>query len=177
MFEEIDTTIASVERLYRAVSGRTTNGVETAPIPPERDAAKHVEEQVDKLLAALTKVPARATPVAPRPAMPAWAPPVSIFSRKDEVIITVDLPGVTRDDVTVTATPLAVAVSGRRPVPFSEGETRVTRAEAPLGAFRREISLPTDVSITELTASLKDGVLELRVPRAPKAAARSIDIQ
>ena len=177
MFEEIDTTIASVERLYRAVSGRTANGVETAPIPPEKDVAKHVDEQVDKLLGALTKVPARAAPVAPRPVVPAWAPPVSIFSRKDEVIITVDLPGVSRDDVTVTATPLAVAVSGRRPIPFNEAETRVNRAESPLGAFRREIPLPPDVSVTELTASLKDGVLELRAPRAAKPAARSIDIQ
>ena len=41
MFEDIDTTIQSVERLYRAVSGRDANGAEGAPIPPERDAAKH----------------------------------------------------------------------------------------------------------------------------------------
>jgi HSP20 family protein len=177
MTEEIDTTIASVEKLYRAVSGRAANGVEVAPIPPERDAGKHVDEQLDKLLAALATQPRRPVAVAPRPLPPTWAPPVSVFGRRGEVLITVDLPGVTREHVTVAATPLAVVVSGRRALPFSEGDTRVASAESPLGAFRREILLPGDVDVTQLTASLKDGVLELRAPRSGRPATRSIEVQ
>lgn len=177
MTEEIDTTIASVEKLYRVVSGRAANGVEGAPIPPERDAAKHVDEQLDKLLATLAKVPQRPVAIAPRPLPPSWAPPVSVFARQGEVIITVDLPGVSRENVTVTATPLAIAVSGRRPLPFNEGETRVASAESPIGTFRREIALPGDVDVSQLTATLKDGVLELRAPRAGRPATRSIQVQ
>ena len=175
MTEEIDTTIASVEKLYQAVSGRAANGVEGAPIPPERDAGKHVDEQLDKLLAALAKVPQRPVTVLPRP--PSWAPPVSVFARQGEVIITVDLPGVSRENVTVAATPLAIAVTGRRPVPYNEPGTRVASAESPVGTFRREIALPGDVDVTQLTATLKEGVLELRAPRAGRPATRSIQVQ
>lgn len=177
MFEEIDTTIRSVERLYRVVSGREANGVDSAPIPPERDAAKHVDEQLDKLLATLSRVPQAVAPIAARPAMPAWAPPVSIFARKNELVVCVDLPGVSRDQLTVTATPGAIAVSGRRPSPFSDEQTRLQRGEAPLGAFRREIALPPDAALEGLSASLKDGVLEIRVPRAEKQAPRAIQVQ
>lgn len=174
MFEEIDSTIQSVERLHRAVSGRDSGGAEGAPIPPERDAAKHVDEQLDKLLAMLTLLPGAGAATA-RAEAQGWAPPVSTFAGRSELLVWVDLPGVSRDCVNVTARPGSVVVTGLRAPP--PGELRIARAEAALGSFRREIALPLDAALPDISASLKDGVLELRVPRAARAASQAIPVQ
>src|SRR5262245_15987953 len=115
MIEEIDTTIQSVERLYRAVSGRDANGAESTPFPPEKDAGKHVEDQIDRLLGVLTLVPAAtapATSAAPK-GPSAWAPAIALLEQGDEVVVRIDLPGVARDHVQVTASAAAIVVSGR----------------------------------------------------------------
>lgn len=170
MFEEIDNTIQSVERLYRTVAGHDVQNHESpyAPIPPEKDAAKHVEDQLDKLLSSLVRMPVAAT----AGATPAWAPPVSVWERADEVIVCVDLPGVPRDAVAVSATANMLVVSGRRPIPMnSGGEVRLASAEAPFGGFRRYVALPAGAQADRLTAQMKEGVLELHVPRAATAVA------
>jgi HSP20 family protein len=154
MHEEIDTTIQGVEALYRAVSGREANGGEPTPLPPEKDASKHVDEQLDRLLISLANMPA----IVPAPA---WAPAVFVVEDEEDLVICVDLPSVQREQISVTATSLSITVTGHRPAP--KGQLR--SAEAPLGAFHREIALPPGLPVTELHATLKDGVLELRIPQ------------
>jgi HSP20 family protein len=102
---------------------------------------------------------------------------VTVFAKKSELVICLDLPGVPRESINVSATPLLVTVTGKRPAGFEEPETRLASAEAPYGAFRRDVALPPDLFLSDLTATLKDGVLELRVPRATKPAAKPITIQ
>jgi HSP20 family protein len=170
MFEEIDNTIQSVERLYRTVAGHDAQNAESpyAPIPPEKDAAKHVEDQLDRLLSSLVRVPVAAT----AGAAPAWAPPVTVWERTEEIIICVDLPGVPRDAVAVSATANMLVVSGRRPIPMNGGgEVRLSSSETPFGAFRRYVALPQGAQADRLTAHMKEGVLELHVPRSPIAQA------
>jgi HSP20 family protein len=177
MFEEIDTTIESVERLYRTVSGRDVSGAEPtfAQIPPERDASKHVEDQVDRLLTTLGAV---ALPGAPRATPQPWAPLAAVWERPDEVRITVDVPGVPRELLEVATTPTVICITGRRPPALDSSEGRLVSAEAPLGAFRRLVPLPPGCALDKLTASLKDGVLEIRLPRVlGPSNARTIAIQ
>lgn len=170
MFEEIDNTIQSVERLYRTVAGHDAQSTETpyAPIPPEKDAAKHVEDQLDRLLSSLVRVPVAAT----AGAAPAWAPPVTVWERAEELVVCVDLPGVPRDAVAVSATASMLVVSGRRPIPMNgAAEVRINSAEAPFGGFRRYVALPAGAQADRLTAQMRDGVLELHVPRSAAAQA------
>src|SRR5438874_1107860 len=114
MFEEIDSTIQSVERLYRTVSGKEAEALEQpyAPIPPEHDASKHVEDQVERLLNTLSRVQLGGTAETPQ-----WFPPVSVWERPDEVLICIDLPGVPKDALAVSANGNLLMVSGRRPLP------------------------------------------------------------
>lgn len=160
---EIDDTIGHVDRLYRAITGREAPSSDAAyaPIPAEKDPLQHVQEQMDRLLQMLgdptgTSRPARTTPT--------WTPPLSAWEGPTEVVVYLDLPGVTRSDLEVGVQDNVLTVSGRRPPPAANGH-RARMSEHPLGPFRRSIVLPAGLRVGELSAHLKEGVLEIKIPR------------
>jgi HSP20 family molecular chaperone IbpA len=165
MFEEVEPTIARVEQLYQSVTGKPVpadDGV-FAPIPPEKDPQKYVEQQLEKLLGALEQ---QQTGLAPR-----WTPPVAIFDRGDHLIICVDLPGVKREQVQVELVQGMLAITGQRtPMHDDDGRTlEPMRSERPTGPFQRLIPCPASAG-AQIAAQLSNGVLEIRVPRQRTAA-------
>lgn len=168
MSEEVEPTIERVERLYRTVTGKPVPPGESvyAPIPPEKDPQKYVEQQLEKLLAALeTRGGAMAVPPA------RWVPAVSVFERADHVLVCVDLPGVKREQVQVELLPGMIAVSGQRSPPADEDGRGPgpSRMETPVGRFARFIPFASAPG-AQVVAQLQNGVLEVRVPRARSAA-------
>lgn len=162
---EIDEAIDRMEKLYRAMTGEEVPPAGEsayAPIPAEKDPTRHVEEQVDRLLAMLRIAPARAL-AAP------WVPPMSVWESDDAILVLVDLPGVTRDRVEVSVQGSVLTVSGERPSPVA-GELRLRINERPLAAFRRTLWIPVAARSGEAAVSLRDGVLEIRIPREPAPA-------
>jgi HSP20 family protein len=170
---EIDEAIGQVESLYRAVTGKPMPQFDTpyAPIPREADPAAHVKLEMDRLIAALHGLP-HPRPVPSRP----WAPPVSLFESPTEVLVCVDLPGVTRERVNVTIHDGALLIEGQRALQPREGEPPRVVAEQPFGPFRRTVLLPPGLRSSELNAQLKDGVLEVRIPRSGDSGAKTVPV-
>lgn len=156
----LDETIGRVERLYRTMTGRDVPPGETvyAPIPVERDPAEYVEEQMTRLLELLGSPDRAAAPA------PVFTPAVTVLDAGPEILIRMDLPGVTREQVEVTAHGNVLTVSGTRPAPPPDSGT-LRLAECPHGAFRRTLVLPGARSGAEPSARMKDGVLEIRIAR------------
>jgi HSP20 family protein len=163
---EIDETIGHLEHLYRALTGNQVHGGESpyAPIPAEQDPVAHVNEEMERLLRTLN------SQVMPghhhhrqHPATRGWAPPISLWEADNEVTILVDVPGTARDHVDVKVQAGLLVITGNRPSP-SNGH-RVAVAERPFGAFQRFVRLPPGLRTSDMTAQLKDGVLEIRIPR------------
>jgi HSP20 family protein len=92
----------------------------------------------------------------------AFAPPLDIVRLPDAIEITVELPGLSREEVDVELEGDLLTISGERQAPDAKG---FFRRERPCGAFRRSLSLP-GVTEPDLSATLKDGVLTVRVKRA-----------
>ena len=92
----------------------------------------------------------------------AFAPPLDIVRLPDAIEITVELPGLSREEVDVVLEGDLLTISGERKGLEAEG---FFRRERPCGAFKRSLSLP-GVSEQDLMATLKDGVLVVRVKRA-----------
>ncbi len=163
----IDEAITQVERLYRSITGREAPSTEPpyAPIPPEREPHQYVELQLDRLIEAL----------GPGRAEPSFAPAIGLQESAQELVVHVDLPGVPRDAIEVSVDSNALVVSGRRPRATNGHENgngsahRARREERSFGAFRRSIPLPTGVAPEQASALLRDGVLEIRVPRGTSA--------
>lgn len=176
---EVDQAVAHVERLYKSIT-ETDAPPQTekpyAAIPPEKDPQRHVEEQMERLVAMLpgATAPGQAATGVPAAVLP-WAPPIAVWESPEEVCICFDVPGVPRQAVTVQVVQNALAVSGERPRPAAEtfkgGAAAPRWIERPYGRFVRVVPLPAGAAPEQLDAQVRDGVLEIRIPRAAPAAA------
>jgi len=153
----IDETIGRIEELYQKVTGSTVPAGDAlyAPIPAERDPLEHVEEQLNRLLGMLAAWGS--------PSIRAWAPPVSISESESEIVVAADLPGVGRDQVTVTTHGNALVITGSRLLSRDNG-AQIRQNERPLGPFRRVVMMP-GMHSGEPVAQMKDGVLEIRIQK------------
>jgi HSP20 family protein len=161
--ESIDNAIGQVERLYRSVTGREAPPVQEQPyavIPPEKAPEEHIQEQVDRLVETLIEFSGQS-------GVTEWRPPISIWDGRDEVVITMDLPGVTRDGIHVSITKGMLDIHGTRPARGTQDGSQVELRynEHIFGRFRRMIPLPPGLATDRLQAQMRSGVLEIRVPR------------
>lgn len=174
--EHVDQLIDQVERFYQSLTGQEAplpRDVPYAPIPPEKDPERHLAEQVDRLLASLGQL-APGTPVAT-----AWVPSLALWETPAETWICLDLPGVTRESVQVRVLGRGVLeISGERRAPRFNGETRRLYDESSRGLFRRVVSLPPHAAVEHIEARVRDGTLEIRVPRTsiPEPEVRTLHV-
>ncbi|NSW55611.1 MAG: Hsp20/alpha crystallin family protein [Armatimonadetes bacterium] len=96
-----------------------------------------------------------------RPAAPSFAPPTDVTRTADEYIVRCDVPGVTAESVRVVADEGVLRVAGKRQPPVG----RLLRSERKAGSFARVIPLPSDADVSKVSASLKQGVLTVKVGR------------
>ena len=120
-----------------------------------------MQEQVERLIETLAQFPGQ-------PALEAGGSPSSrLWDGRDEVRIAVDLPGVEKDALRVAVSRGLLEITGTRAIRPVEGEAplQLRYAEHPYGKFRRTMRFPHGARIELLKADLRDGVLELRIPK------------
>ncbi len=105
-----------------------------------------------------------------------WAPRVDVTQHEDELVIRVDLPGVQKNDVKVNVAESAITIYGERHRAQEEQRDGVYRTERNYGAFYRTIALPAGAITDQANASFDNGVLEVRMPAAPSADGRRLEI-
>ena len=107
-----------------------------------------------------------------------FSPEVDIFERDGKLVISADLPGLTKDDVKVDISEDAILIEGERKYEHEEREQGVYRSERGYGHFRRQIPLPEGVKPDTAKANFKNGVLEVTMD-APQLSKnrRRIQIQ
>jgi HSP20 family protein len=104
-----------------------------------------------------------------------FQPAIDVRFSDAEVTFVCDLPGVKLEDVEVTIENGALTLKGTRRFESKEGE-QVMLGRA-YGTFTRIFALPDSVDENNLTASLADGVLTVRVPKHAKARPRKVEIK
>lgn len=109
-----------------------------------------------------------------RPATHAFAPAVDVAENDDEYVITAELPGAKRDDVTVEVHEGVLTLRGEKK---SEREEKKDQARYVERSFSRSFTLPSNADGEKLAASFQDGVLTLRIPKREEAKPRVINIQ
>lgn len=107
-----------------------------------------------------------------------WAPAVELTEEGNQLRISLDLPGVPRENVSIDVRDRLLTIQGERREERSEGSEQqgFRRSERRYGSFYRAISLPEGADTDNAQAQLKDGVLEVRVPVAVKQP-RRLEIQ
>jgi HSP20 family protein len=107
---------------------------------------------------------------------PTLLPPVDIVEDAGGITLTADLPGVDQSE-------LAIGIDGRTltveaPLRLGEDNSLVSvYAEVRANRYRRSFELSSELDTTKVDASLKDGVLSLRLPKLEQAKPRRIEVK
>ncbi|MBN2467077.1 MAG: Hsp20/alpha crystallin family protein [Deltaproteobacteria bacterium] len=107
---------------------------------------------------------------APRKVMGAgkWSPPVDIHEDPENIVVKAELPGLTKKDVSIEVKNNILTISGRRTQEDPREDTNYHRIERAFGSFCRSFMLPDSVGEENITATVKDGILEITLPKARK---------
>ena len=104
------------------------------------------------------------------------AMPMDAYRVGDEFVVAFDLPGVSPDAIELDVERNVLTVKAeRRPTPQSE-HVEMQVAERPLGVFSRQLFLGDTLDAESISAHYDSGVLTLRIPVAPQAKPRKIEI-
>jgi len=105
-----------------------------------------------------------------------WTPDVEVAETEDAFYVRAELPGVGKDEVKITLQDSTLTISGEKKPRPAEGET-LLRAERCYGPFRRSFALPSSVKADAIKATLEDGVLTVKLPKAEEAKPKSVPIE
>jgi len=95
-----------------------------------------------------------------------WAPAIDVFQRGNDLVIRADVPGLSKDDITVDIADDQLTVRGERRHDHEEERDGVFRSERSYGSFCRVIPLPQGAIADSAKANFNNGVLEI-VVQAP----------
>ncbi len=110
------------------------------------------------------------------PATPGWVPAADLCEVADRYVLTLELPGLTREDVALEVRDNTLTLRGRRPLQGAPDE-RYQQLERGHGQFARSFRFEEPVSTQAVTADLADGVLTVVVPKIAPTAVRRIEIE
>jgi len=94
---------------------------------------------------------------------------LDVYEEKDDVVVKADMPGLKKEEIEVNLSGNTLTITGERKKSEEVKEKSYYRAERSYGMFRRSVELPADVQADKVTASFKDGVLEIRLPKSEEA--------
>ena len=108
--------------------------------------------------------------------MGAWYPTADIAERDDAYVVTMDIPGVSRDEVKVRIADNVLTISGEKSSEEKEEDRNYRLMERHYGSFRRSFSLPSAVKEGEISAAFKDGVLTVTLPKSEETKVKQIEV-
>jgi HSP20 family protein len=104
-------------------------------------------------------------------------PAIEVAETPAAVIVKAQVPGVSKEHLQVNVTDTAFTIKGEVQEDTTTEDKTYHRREIHSGAFARTITLPTTVQAEHATAQLKDGVVEVTIPKREATTAKDVPIQ
>ena len=105
-----------------------------------------------------------------------WVPVCDMYETKDDLYVTVELPGVREKEVSLSITGDVLTLKGERKLEKELKDGSYHRLERVYGTFERSVPLPVPVQADKVKATYRDGVLEIKLPKAEEVKSREIKI-
>ena len=105
-----------------------------------------------------------------------WIPAVDMYETKDHVVLNVELPGLHEKDISLSITGDRLTVRGERQFNEQLTDESFYHVERAYGKFERIVQLPIPVDTAHVTATYRDGVLEVKLPKAEEVRPREIKV-
>jgi len=106
-----------------------------------------------------------------------WSPTLDVHDEKDNFVVHVELPGMKKEDISLSLHDGVLTVSGERKEERERSEEGQTfRSERYFGKFQRSVTLPALVDASKVAASYKDGILTVHLPKSEEAKPKQIAV-
>lgn len=107
----------------------------------------------------------------------AFAPSIDISETEKQFLIDVELPGVNKDDIEVNLENGRLTISGERKFESEENGKQYHRVESHYGSFTRSFHLPENVDDKSISASYKDGILNITIDKSEEKMKKQIKVK
>lgn len=109
----------------------------------------------------------------PRP----WSPRIDAFDRDGTLVIRAEVPGIDAEDIDITVENGKLEISGTRELVTESNEGGYHRKEILEGSFKRSLFLPDTADVEHVTATSKDGILEIAIPTRAEALPKKVTVE
>jgi HSP20 family protein len=103
------------------------------------------------------------------------SPAIDIEESNDEYVVSADLPGIKKEDISIECHENQLTISAERKYESNEGKKH-DRRERFYGTYQRSFTLPSGIDPDKIEASYEGGVLNIRIPKGEQQKARRIEI-
>jgi HSP20 family protein len=107
---------------------------------------------------------------------PVYRPDADILERPEEYVVLVDVPSADESSVQVRFEKEILSISAKPAATTPEPSWAPRHVEYQPGAYAREFRIAEDIEVDDIRASLKNGVLELHLPKSRKRRPRTIEV-
>ena len=104
-----------------------------------------------------------------------WTPAVDVSENKEGYVVTVELAGASKDDVTVECHDNVLTIKGEKKQ--EKKDRKHHRTECTYGSFVRSFTLPQSVNADGIHAKYHHGTLNLRIPKAEEVKPKQIEVK
>lgn len=106
-----------------------------------------------------------------------WAPMVDVEDRVNEIVITVEVPGMKQEEIDIELTGDVLTIKGERKLEREETQRNYIRMERMYGSFQRAFTLGVPIKADAITATYRDGLLMVTVPKADEVQPRKVTVK
>ena len=103
-------------------------------------------------------------------------PAIDMFERENEVVVRTEIPGMSKEEINISALGNTLTISGERKAEEEIKEDDYYCCESSYGRFQRDIALPQGVDTDNIKASYKHGILEVVLPKKEEAKPKKIEV-
>ena len=104
-----------------------------------------------------------------------WNPAVDVIEEEKKYVLSMDLPGLGKDDVKIAVESNTLRISGEKRHENEEKKKNYHRCERYYGKFERSFNLGKEIDSEKVEANFKDGVLSIELPKAETAKPKEIE--
>lgn len=104
-------------------------------------------------------------------------PLTNVTEDKENYYVRAELPGIKSNELDIQVTAEGISISGERKIPVEGDNVRYHRREREAGKFSRSISLPGEIDVNKVKASMENGVLKVTIPKSEAAKPRQITVK
>ena len=101
----------------------------------------------------------------------------NVFEDDNKVVVRLEIPGMDKENFAIDVRDNALHVSGEKRFEREVGEGRYRSFQCAYGSFRRSVSLPAAVIAEKASASYRDGILRVELPKEKQEKPRRIDVR